>query len=325
MVHALLEAAAATVYPNVRLLLVGGQSLSGPQLAQTRRVFPNARVVQTYACTEAGSSITFAQLHPLYEEHGSSRGAAGDYVGFAPAHVEMKVVPVLEDEAKNTQGVSSSLSSNHATASQSGIIATRGPHVMNGYWQRGNEVFLHVHRQNRVGLTSDGWLLTNDLGLLDVEGRLYFSGRASDVIRSGGESIPASEVERTILSHPLVHTCAVFPLPDERFGEAVCVAVVLKERASTTGDRSRVVTMGTAASFDILAEVKRHCTNHGLAPYKRPRRAFILPELPTNSSGKVLKHQLVKMFGETKGKGKEGDDMTPSLASPSERMLRSRL
>ena len=174
-------------------------------------------------------------------------------------------------------------------------------------------------------MTSDGWLLTNDLGILDVEGRLYFSGRASDVIRSGGESIPASEVERTILSHPLVHTCAVFPLPDERFGEAVCVAVVLKERASTTGDRSRVVTMGTAASFDILAEVKRHCTNHGLAPYKRPRRAFVLPQLPTNSSGKVLKHQLVKMFGETKGKGKEGDDRTPSLASTSERMLRSRL
>lgn len=330
MVHSLLAAAASKVYPNVRLLLVGGQSLSGPQLAQTRLVFPNARVVQTFACTEAGSSITFAQLYPLLEEyrHTSSRGAAtdsafrphGDCVGYAPAHVEMKVVPVLKEVNIKIQGISSSptLPSNaNATISQlkSGIIATRGPHVMNGYWQRGNEALLHC-AQNRNGLTADGWLLTNDLGHLDVEGRLFFSGRASDVIRSGGESIPASEVERAILLHPLIETCAVFPLPDERFGEAVCAAVVLKEHASTA--RSRVVT-----KEHILAEIKRHCTKHGLAPYKRPKRAFIVPELPTNSSGKVLKHQLVDMFRATREEEEEGDDKTSLV--PVSRGMRSKL
>ena len=330
MVHSLLAEAASKVYPNVRLLLVGGQSLSGPQLAQTRLVFPNARVVQTFACTEAGSSITFAQLYPLLEEyrHTSSRGAAtdsafrphGDCVGYAPAHVEMKVVPVLKEVNIKIQGISSSptLPSNaNATISQlkSGIIATRGPHVMNGYWQRGNEALLH-RAQNRNGLTADGWLLTNDLGHLDVEGRLFFSGRASDVIRSGGESIPASEVERAILLHPLIETCAVFPLPDERFGEAVCAAVVLKEHASTA--RSRVVT-----KEHILAEIKRHCTKHGLAPYKRPKRAFIVPELPTNSSGKVLKHQLVDMFRATREEEEEGDDKTSLV--PVSRGMRSKL
>ena len=336
MVHSLLAAAASKVYPNVRILLVGGQSLSGPQLAQTRLVFPNARVVQTYACTEAGSSITFAQLYPLLEEyrHTSSRGAAtdsafrphGDCVGYAPAHVEMKVVPVLKEDNIKIQGISSSptLPSNananaNATISQlkSGIIATRGPHVMNGYWQRGNEVLLH-RAQNRIGLTADGWLLTNDLGHLDVEGRLFFSGRASDVIRSGGESIPASEVERAILLHPLIETCAVFPLPDERFGEAVCAAVVLKEHAST--GRSRVVTKER-----ILTEIKRHCTKHGLASYKRPKRAFIVPELPTNSSGKVLKHQLIDMFRATREEEEEGDDKTSLVPVPLSGGMRSKL
>ena len=326
MVHSLLAAAAAKVYPNVRLLLVGGQSLSGPLLAQTRLVFPNARVVQTYACTEAGSSITFAQFHPLLEEYRptSSRGPDtdsafrphGDCVGYAPAHVEMKVVPVLKENNMKIQGVSSpppppspspssSLSNADATVSQlkSGIIATRGPHVMNGYWRRGNEALLH-RAQNRIGLTADGWLLTNDLGHLDIEGRLYFSGRASDVIRSGGESIPASEVERAILLHPLIDTCAVFPLPDDRFGEAVCVAVVLKERAGTGR-------FGTATKKHILTEIKRHCSNHGLAPYKLPKRAFIVPELPTNSSGKVLKHELVDIFRATKEEEEgKGDDKT---------------
>ena len=343
MVHSLVAAAAAAakVYPNVRLLLVGGQSLSGPQLAQTRLVFPNARVVQTYACTEAGSSITFAQLYPLLGEYRptSSWGVAadsafrphGDFVGYAPAHVEMKVVPVSKEDSMKIRGVSSSpppsslsssssLSNTNATISQlkSGIIATRGPHVMNGYWQRGNEALLHC-AQNRIGLTADGWLLTNDLGHLDVKGRLYFSGRTSDVIRSGGESIPASEVERVVLLHPLIVACAVFPLPDERYGEAVCAAVVLKEHAGTA--RSRVV----ITKEHILAEIKRHCTKHGLAPYKRPKRAFIVPELPTNSSGKVLKHQLVDMFKATREEEKEGDDKTSLVPVPVPMLLSGRM
>lgn len=303
MVHSLLVAAKegrcnSTTFPSVRLLLVGGQSLSESQLAGSRIVFPNARVVQTYACTEAGSSITFAQLHPPCEPH-SSRTAAngafrphGDYVGFSPAHIELKIFFGETEVAAK--------SSSEATMSprNTGIIATRGPHVMNGYWQRGNEALLHDEK--RVGLTSDGWLMTNDRGYLDTEGGLYFSGRSSDIIRSGGESIPASEVEKAIGSHPLVDKCAVFALPDERFGEAVCVALVLKGRrhgAAPTKDAS--------AQLDLLTDIKRHCSENGLASYKRPKRVFLMPELPTNTSGKVLKHKLVDMFrareGEEKG------------------------
>jgi hypothetical protein len=66
---------------------------------------------------------------------------------------------------------------------------------------------------------------------------VFFCGRANDVIRTGGESVPATEVERVIKTHGDVRECAVFALPDEKFGEAVCPAVVLEghRRASLLG------------------------------------------------------------------------------------------
>jgi len=175
-----------------------------------------------------------------------------------------------------------------------GIIATRGPHVMNGYWQRGNETWPYGGKQH-VGLTADGWLMTNDRGYCDANGRLYFSGRASDVIRSGGETILANEVERVIALHPNVEACAVFGLPDEKYGEAVSVAIVLKGE----GEMAALESDDSAA---LLINIKRHCSNHNLASFKRPKRIFLLKELPANSSGKVLKHKLKAMFSRRRSK-----------------------
>eukprot|EP00562_Extubocellulus_spinifer_P027532 CAMPEP_0178646964 /NCGR_PEP_ID=MMETSP0698-20121128/19661_1 /TAXON_ID=265572 /ORGANISM="Extubocellulus spinifer, Strain CCMP396" /LENGTH=546 /DNA_ID=CAMNT_0020288167 /DNA_START=112 /DNA_END=1754 /DNA_ORIENTATION=- len=328
MVHSLLLDAdknGGRQYTNLRLLLVGGQSLTANQLERTRRVFPRARVVQTYACTEAGSSITFAQLFPstdtidatrsgnATEEHGdyvghapahveisifqenrqstdtidaTSSGSAteehGEYVGHAPAHIEISIFQ--ENRHKNTSSTMAS-----CPPLESGIIATRGPHVMNGYWQRGNEEWSYGDNQP-VGLAASGWLMTNDRGYCDAKSRLYFSGRASDIVRSGGETVIATEVERVIALHPNIEACAVFGLPDEKYGEAVSVAIVLKGE-------------GKVAAFDsdddsaaLLIDIKQHCSNHNLASFKRPKRIFLLKELPANSSGKVLKHKLKGMF-----------------------------
>jgi acyl-CoA synthetase (AMP-forming)/AMP-acid ligase II len=141
-----------------------------------------------------------------------------------------------------------------------GIIGTRGPHVMSGYWSRGAIV--------RVGDDGGGWVLTNDLGYIHtVSGKLYFRGRADDVIRTGGESVLAADVERVILDltsptdddsdnandkekHTIVE-CSVFPLPDEKFGEAVCAAVVLSSKGKAA---PALVEGGTAsASWDTAS------------------------------------------------------------------------
>src|SRR3569623_982097 len=88
----------------------------------------------------------------------------------------------------------------------------------------------------------------------------------------------ASEVERVLTRHPMISECAVFPLPDERFGHAVSCAIVCQNDVS-------------------LQEVRDWCETNGLASYKRPRKLFRVNDLPKNSSGKVLKYLLVERFG----------------------------
>ena len=153
-----------------------------------------------------------------------------------------------------------------------GIFATRGPHVMNGYWKRSK-------RNETSSAAPDSWYLTNDLGFRDEQGHFYFCGRTKDIIRTGGETVIALEVERALLSHPDIEECAVFALDDNRFSEAVCAALVCNENERLS-----------------LKDIRKFCSNQGLASYKKPRRVFLVNELPRNSSGKVLKHKLVERY-----------------------------
>jgi non-ribosomal peptide synthetase component E (peptide arylation enzyme) len=99
-----------------------------------------------------------------------------------------------------------------------------------------------------------------------------------DVIRTGGETVLAQEVERVLSAHPGIIECAVFPRKDERFGEAVACALVSKEDLG-------------------MRAVKEWCQQHGLAGYKQPKCLFLVDMLPRNSSGKILKQKLVAQFG----------------------------
>jgi acyl-CoA synthetase (AMP-forming)/AMP-acid ligase II len=253
-------------YPAVRLILIGGQSASDATIQKISQRFPNARIVQTYACTEAASSLTFLHVNSkLGLEEGSPKKARmpnGDCVGSPPHHVDLRLY--RKDHGKATKIVSLPYAA--------GIIATKGPHLMSGYWQRG--LAAHGQKTNR-----SGWYLTSDLGFFDDAGQLYFCGRTKDVIRSGGETVMAQEVERALLKHPDISECAVFPRQDERFGEAVACALVVV---------STPLRLGTVTDW---------CRGQGLATYKRPRYLFMVDSLPRNSSGKVLKHELIDMFG----------------------------
>mmetsp|Transcript_33468 Transcript_33468/g.69678 ORF Transcript_33468/g.69678 Transcript_33468/m.69678 type:complete len:501 (-) Transcript_33468:1560-3062(-) len=129
MVHAL-QKIAPSVFPHVRLVLIGGQSASPSMLEFLHRHFPRARLVQTYACTEAASSLTFHDLSTPPSARSLSHGAdipVGDCVGKAPEHVELTL---LSTEASGSERVSV------RKPFQVGVIATRGNHLMNGYWRR---------------------------------------------------------------------------------------------------------------------------------------------------------------------------------------------
>lgn len=273
----------------VDMVVVGGQPMSRRLERLARECMTDARFVQTYACTEAGSTITFAYSsspargaprkaptaglrHESTEQLGATRPFAEDaqalwaIAGNTAEHVEIRVVERLSDS--NVPGC--------AAAGVVGEVETRGPHVMKGYWNR-PDLTAETLRPN-------GWLRTGDLGRLDeVTGRLVVIGRAKDVIKTGGEKVHSSEVESVLLRHIWVAEAAAYGVDDERLGEKVAASVVLDAAAQDdegeiTRDRARTV-------------LDRFCGLH-LSHYKRPRQIDVVPALPRNSAGKVLRHML---------------------------------
>ncbi|KAL0032371.1 hypothetical protein WJX79_007828 [Trebouxia sp. C0005] len=94
-----------------------------------------------------------------------------------------------------------------------GELLTRGPHVMMQYWRQPAET--------ASVMLPGGWLRTGDIGAIDPQGQVWLKGRMKDVIRTGGESVHAVEVEKALVQIPAIQAAAVFGLPDERFGEQV--------------------------------------------------------------------------------------------------------
>jgi len=273
----------------VRLVLIGGQSASPTLLQQIDQYFPNARIVQTYACTEGASSLTFWERTNNNNDKNRTDCSSlcykdddelvGDCVGVPPSHVQLKLLL----PSTNNEGAASTGSS-----CQPKVIATRGPHLLTGYWRRGGGgegAASSIYAFDRP-LTPTGWFVTNDLGYQDARGNYYFCGRLADVIRTGGETVLAPEVEKALLAHPQIQECAVFSLPDSKFGEAVCTAIIVGHSSSNSE-------IQIAPS---LKDVRNWCAEKGLAGYKRPRRLFVLAELPRNSSGKLLKRLLQNYF-----------------------------
>jgi long-chain acyl-CoA synthetase len=125
----------------------------------------------------------------------------------------------------------------------------------------------------------DGFFRTGDLGRVHPEGRVILTGRLKDLIIRGGYNVAAREVEHLLESHPAVAEVAVVGLPDPDLGEEVAAALVLRHPHTSP----------SAAA--LAADLRRRCTEQ-LAGYKRPRRWYVLDELPRTASGKVRKSEL---------------------------------
>ncbi len=146
-----------------------------------------------------------------------------------------------------------------------GQIVARGPQLMTGYW--------NMPEASREALAG-GWMHTGDAGIVDAEGYVYIQDRVKDMIVSGGENVYPREVENVLFEHPAVGDAAVIGVPDERWGEAVKAIVVLRPDRSATAQ-----------------ELIDFCRGK-LAGYKLPRSVDVVPALPRNATGKVLKTQL---------------------------------
>jgi malonyl-CoA/methylmalonyl-CoA synthetase len=151
-----------------------------------------------------------------------------------------------------------------------GDIQIRGPNVCAGYWNQPDKT--------AESMTADGWFRTGDLGAFDTNGYLAISGRAKDMIISGGLNVYPKEIEERIDALPGVEESAVIGLPDPDFGEAV-VAVVIARAGHSLSEAS------------VIASLRGE-----IATYKVPKRVLFTTELPRNAMGKVQKNLLRERY-----------------------------
>ena len=150
-----------------------------------------------------------------------------------------------------------------------GEIVVRGPSVMAGYFE---------DQSRTEDAFRGGWHHTGDLAATDADGFLYFVDRVKDVIKTGGENVSSQEVEEVIARHPMVVEVSVIGIPDPYWVEAVAAVVVA--RAEVTPE-----------------EIIAHCRDH-LAPFKVPKVVHMAKDLPRSPSGKILKRELRRTYGE---------------------------
>lgn len=239
------EAAGRSDYPHLRNLVYGSAPMRPEAIAQAQSVF-GARIASTYGQTEAPQIATMISAEDLTRE--DKRASVG-------RETPLTHVAIMSPEGELL------------APGREGEIVIRGDLVMSGYWRQ---------PEKTAETVIDGWLHTGDLGVFDDEGFLYIKGRAKDVIITGGFNVYPMDVEPVIARHPGVADCAVFGVPDEKWGEAVHAAVQLSAGAEVD-------------PREIIAFVKRE-----LGPVKTPKSVAFYDRLPRNAYGKLTKQALVE-------------------------------
>ena len=226
----------------IRLYVSGSAPLSAQTFEEFERLF-GQRILERYGMTETMMNLT----NPY---HGERRpGTVGQpFPGQEARIVDVQTRQPIDDE-------------------RPGEIQVRGPHVFKGYWQRPDAT--------AAAFDADGWFNTGDLGWRSADGYYTISGRARELIISGGYNVYPREVEEVLLSHPGVVEAAVLGLPDPEFGEQVVAVVVRRPDAD-------------APTADALIAWCRE----QLAGFKKPRRVIFVESLPRNALGKIQKHVL---------------------------------
>ncbi len=236
----LVEHGAAPV-PTFRFVRSCSSALS-PGLMKRLEGIYRAPVLEAYGMTEASHQMTSNPLPPRPARPGS--------VGI-PAGAEVRII----DEAGRP-----------VPAGQAGEVAVRGPGLTPGY--------LDNPEANAESFV-DGWFRTADRGLLE-DGYLRLEGRVKELIIRGGENISPAEVEAVLKEHPAVADAVCFGIDDEKYGQVVGAAVVLRGEAGEADLRSRC--------------------QESLAAYKVPKVIHFVREIPRTATGKPQRVRVAAQF-----------------------------
>ncbi len=236
----IVAAAGTRRFATLRTIFCGTAVLKPTLYARARDMFgPVVRV--TYGKSEVFNPITVLEA----EETEAWYASGGDdaCVGWPAAGVEIVI------RAENGEP---------AAIGDNGEVLIRAQHLMMGY--RTAEGF--------SALGPDEFHDTGDLGYLDARGRLHLTGRAADVIKSGGYKVTPDEVERLLAPALQPSEVAVVGIPSDYWGEVILAAVE-----------------NPAPGWQELIAA----TGQAITDYKRPRLMIALDELPRNGIGKVLR------------------------------------
>ena len=151
-----------------------------------------------------------------------------------------------------------------------GEIVTRGPNTSVG-------LFADPER-TAATYRPDGFVKSGDIATIDDDGYLTMISRKKEIIIRGGLNIAPREIEELLVAMPEIERAAVIGLPDERLGERMCACVVLRP------DRQ----------IDLATIVDR-LEGQGLAKFKLPQRLELFDALSATASGKIQKHELVRI------------------------------
>jgi acyl-CoA synthetase (AMP-forming)/AMP-acid ligase II len=204
-----------------------------------------APVLEAYGMTEASHQMSSNLLPPADRRPGT----VGNATGVDVAIMDMENLGTL------------------CSPEQLGEVVIRGANVMHGYNKNpeaNKEAFVN------------GWFRTGDQGFLSEDGFLTLTGRIKELINRGGEKISPLEVDAVLLQHPAVAEAVSFAVPDEKYGECVHAAVVLK------GDTDQDA-------------IRAFCRQH-LATFKVPDIVHIADSLPRTATGKIQRRHVSAAF-----------------------------
>ncbi len=148
---------------------------------------------------------------------------------------------------------------------ETGEVCVRGGNVMLGYWKLPEETAKAIR---------NGWLLTGDIGYRDDEGYYYITDRKKDMLLVNGINVYPREIEEILYQFPGVKEAAVVGKPDSRKGEQPVAFVSAND------------------GVQLDEKTLQHFVRRKLADYKVPRKIVLLPALPRNATGKILKTTL---------------------------------
>ena len=150
-------------------------------------------------------------------------------------------------------------------ANEVGEVCVRGGNVMLGYWKQPEET---------AKVMRNGWLLTGDIGYRDDDGYYFITDRKKDMLLVNGINVYPREIEEILYQFPGVKEAAVIGKADPRRGEQPIAFVAPND--------------GVVLDEKALQQFVRR----KLADYKVPRKVVVLPALPRNATGKILKTTL---------------------------------